>query len=64
MNKYLTLVMARTLYVIVNISFGILTFSLIILGPILYIVFGTNVFDIGDEISDRINKWFENKLQE
>lgn len=63
MCSYLILLVIRILYVVTNITFGILTIICVILGPTLYIIFGSSVFDVGNKISDEIDKWFNNKLE-
>lgn len=62
-NKYFISALIRILYVITNLIFGILTIICVILGPTLYIIFGSSVFDIGNKISDETDKWFNNKLE-
>lgn len=62
-NKYFISTLIRILYVITNLIFGILTIICVILGPTLYIIFGSSVFDIGNKISDETDKWFNNKLE-
>lgn len=62
-SKYFISVLIRILYVVINLTFGMLTIVCIILGPTLYIIFGTSVFDIVNRTSDEIEKWFNKKLE-
>lgn len=62
-SKYFISALIRILYVVTNLIFGILTIVCVILGPTLYIIFGTSVFDIGNRVSDKTDKWFNKKLE-
>lgn len=62
-SKYFISALIRILYVVTNLIFGILTIVCVILGPTLYIIFGTSVFDIGNRVSDETDKWFNKKLE-